>query len=113
MELSRDEFENIKKRPYLKSQVVSDSMVPVLKVGDRVVIEIGNLNLQRFDIIVIFVDGKLICHYIWKINSFVKPVIIQTRNMRKHTDMPIMLDDYLGKVVSHQLSLWQKFKLIF
>jgi signal peptidase I len=113
MALSRDEFQNIKKLPYFKSQVVSDSMVPVLKVGDRVVIEIGDLNLKRFDIIVIFVDGKLICHYIWKINSFVKPVIIQTRNMRKQMDIPIMLDDYLGKVVSHQLSSWQKFKLMF
>jgi signal peptidase I len=113
MELSRDEFENIKKLPYLKSQVLSDSMVPILKVGDRVVIEIGDLNLTRFDIIVIFVDGKLICHYIWKINSFVKPVIIQTRNMHKQLDIPIMIEDYLGKVVSHRLNRWQKFKLIF
>jgi hypothetical protein len=113
MAVSREEFENLKKLPYFKSQVVSDSMSPIIKLGDSVIVEVGDLNLNRFDIIVIFIEGKLVCHYIWKINSFVRPILIQTRNMRKQMDIPIMVDDYLGKVISHQLSLWQKLRLMF
>lgn len=113
MELSRDEFNKLKGQTFIKSQVISDSMFPVISVGEKVLVETGNLNLKRFDIVVIYVDGKLICHYLWKINKIVNPVLIQTRNMRKEMDFPIELNDYLGKVISHRLSLWQKMKLIF
>lgn len=112
-ELSRDEFEKLKAMPFIKSQIVSDSMTPIINIGDNVLIEVGNLKLHRFDIVVIYVEGKLVCHYLWKMNSFVKPILIQTRNMRKQMDFPIVLEDYLGKVISHKLTFWQKIKIMF
>jgi len=112
-ELSREAFEKLKSMPFMKSQIVSDSMTPILNIGDKILIEVGNLELNRYDIIVIYVDGKLVCHYLWKMNSFVKPILMQTRNMRKQMDFPITIEDYLGKVVSHELTLWQKVKLMF
>lgn len=113
MSLGRDQFNELKKLPLFKSKVISDSMVPVIQVGDEVVIDVGQEDIKRFDIIVIFHDGKLICHYLWRKNKVVQPILLQTRNMSGKLDFPVEMKDYLGKVINHKLSLWQKLKIIF
>lgn len=113
MNLNRDQFEQLKQLPLFKSKVISDSMEPVIKVGADVVVDVGNQDIKRFDIIVFFHDGKLICHYLWQMNKIVKPILIQTRNMSGKLDYPVTFDDYLGKVMNYKLSFWQKLKIIF
>ena len=88
-------------------------MVPVIQVGEEVVIDIGSMDLKRFDIIVIYQNEKLVCHYLWNINRIVSPILLQTRNMSGKLDYPVTLENYLGKVLSHKLSLWQKLRIIF
>jgi signal peptidase I len=111
--MTRDQLGEIRKLPLFKSKIISDSMVPVLKIGDEVIIDVGNKDIKRFDIIVIYHDEKLICHYLWRMNKIVQPILLQTRNMSGKMDFPVQLEDYLGKVVSHKLTLWQKIKIIF
>lgn len=113
MNLNREQFEKLKGLPLFKSKIVSNSMEPILKIGDEVVIDVGFKDIQRFDIIVFYHDEKLICHYLWRMNKLVKPILLQTRNMSGKLDYPITLENYLGKVVSHKLSLWQKLRIIF
>jgi signal peptidase I len=113
MSITRDQFEMLKKLPLFKSKIVSDSMVPILNIGDEIVIDIGYKDIKRFDIIVIYLDEKLVCHYLWRMNKLVQPILLQTRNMSGMLDYPVKLENYLGKVVSHKLSLWQKLKIIF
>jgi signal peptidase I len=113
MEISREDFENFKRQPFFKGVIVTDSMTPLIKVGDRIVTEVGYQNLKRFDIIVIYLDGKLVCHYLWAMNRVLTPILFQTRNLKNGgRDIPISFDDYLGKVVSHKLSAIDKFKII-
>jgi len=88
-------------------------MVPVIRVGDEIVIDVGQEEIKRFDIIVIFHDGKLICHYLWRKNKLVKPILLQTRNMSGKLDYPVELKNYLGKVMNFKLTLWQKLRIIF
>ncbi len=111
--ITREQFEDLKKLSLFKSKVVSDSMVPVIRVGEQVVIDVGNTDIKRFDIIVIYLDGKLVCHYLWQLNKFVKPILLQTRNMSGKMDFPVKIDDYLGKAMSHRLTFWQKVRIIF
>jgi len=111
--LSKEKFEELKKLPFFKSKVISDSMVPVIGIGDEVVIDVGQENIKRFDIVVIYHDEKLICHYLWRKNKLVKPILLQTRNMSGKLDYPVEMKDYLGKVLNFRLSLWQKLKIIF
>lgn len=111
--ISREQFEGLKELSLFKSKVVSDSMVPVIKVSDEVIIDIGNMDIKRFDIIVIYMDGRLVCHYLWQLNRFLNPILLQTRNMSGKMDFPVKIEDYLGKVMSHRLSFWQKFKIYF
>jgi signal peptidase I len=110
---SREEFEKIKKLPFFKGVIVSDSMEPLLKIGDKIVVEVGTRELKRFDLIVFWNGEKLVCHYVWAMNRLVTPFLLQTRSMKYlGKDVPINWDDYLGKVHSHRLFGLAKFKLM-
>jgi hypothetical protein len=115
MELkTREEFERIRKLPIFKGVIVSDSMAPVIKIGDKLVVEVDNRDLQRFDIITFWQNEKLVCHYVWSMNRVVTPFLLQTRNLKYGSkDTPINWDDYLGKVINHRLSFWDKVKIYF
>ncbi|MFL5783358.1 MAG: S26 family signal peptidase [Bacteriovoracaceae bacterium] len=114
MELKREDFERIRKNPIFKGVIVSGSMEPLIKVGEKIVVEVGNRELQRFDVITFWMDGKLVCHYVWSMNRVVTPFLLQTRNLKSGSkDVPINWDDYLGKVISHRLSAWDKVKIYF
>lgn len=113
MTISREQFEGLKTLFLFKSKVVSDSMVPIIQVGEQVIIDVGNMDVKRFDVIVIYMDGKLVCHYLWRVNRYLKPILLQTRNMSGNLDFPVKIEDYLGKVMSHRLGFWQKLRIIF
>lgn len=102
---SREEFENLKKLPFFRGVIVSDSMHPLIKVGDKIVVEVGNKELRRFDVVVILLKGRLVCHYVWTFNRVVTPFLLQTKNLHYgQKDHPVSYDEYLGKVISHKLS---------
>ena len=107
-ELSKADFDKLKRLPFFKGKIVSGSMHPVIKIGDGIVVEIGNFDIKRFDIIVFYSHGKLICHYLWTYNRVFTPVLFQTRSLFGNKDYPIDHDAYLGKVVSHKLSWLRK-----
>jgi hypothetical protein len=76
------------------------------------VVEVNNRVLERFDIIIFWMNGKLTCHYVWSMNRLVSPFLLQTRSIKYgQKDVPINWDDFLGKVISHRLSAWDKFKI--
>lgn len=112
-EISEAAFQKLKKLPILKSRVVTGSMIPIIQIGEEVVIDIGQQDLKRFDIVVVFINNKLICHFLWSKNQIVKPILLQTRAMSKKFDIPISMDNYLGKVVSHKIGFWQRLRLLF
>lgn len=87
-------------------------MEPVIHVNEDIVVNVGEMNLKRFDIIVVWLDGKLVCHYLWQMNRFVKPLLLQTRNMKGQLDFPVKEEDYLGKVVSHRISFWRQLRIL-
>ena len=111
-ELSRNDFEKLKSLPFFKGKVITGSMHPVIKIGDGITVEVGNLEIKRYDIIVIYAHGKLICHYLWAYNRIFKPVLFQTRSLVGGKDFPVDSSDYLGKVVSHRLSWWRRVRLL-
>ena len=112
MNISRESFLHFKNNPIFKGKIISDSMSPVIQVGETITVEVGQKNLKRFDIIVFYDDEKLICHYLWRMNLLVTPILLQTRCLSGGMDIPMTFDNYLGKVVSHQLSLWWKLKIL-
>ena len=100
MEITQEIKEEILKNSIFKGTVVTGSMVPVIKVGESVVVEVKANNLKRFDIIVFVENQKLICHFLWQMNTRVSPILYQTRNMFGGKDFPIREEDYIGRVIS-------------
>jgi len=95
-----------------RGKILSESMEPVVKKDEEIVVEVKAANLQRFDIIV-FEDGnKFICHYVWSVNKMIEPKLIQTRSMSGIKDFPFKEEHYIGKVISHKLSFWQRIKIL-
>jgi signal peptidase I len=113
VEITEKIKEQILSRPIFKGKIVSGSMVPVIMIGEEITVIVKERNLKRFDIIVFLSEGKLVCHYLWRMNEIVTPRLMQTRSMLGGTDLPIEEKDYIGKVVSHHLSKWRKIKLLF
>jgi signal peptidase I len=113
MKITREQFAELKTLPLLKSKVITGSMAPLIEVGDKIVIDIGNKDIKRFDIVVIYFEEKLICHYLWSKNQIVSPVLLQTRNLKGHFDYPVSFDNYLGKVISHKIGFWRKLRILF
>lgn len=113
MDITEDVKKSILSNSFFKGKVVSGSMEPVVMIGDDIVVEIKSLDLKRFDIIVFVQDQKLICHYLWTTNKFIRPILMQTRSMSGARDFPIKEENYIGKVVSHRLSFFQKMKILF
>lgn len=112
-DITREEFNQLKQLPLFKGTIVSGSMMPLMPIGTPIVVAVGDQTIKRFDIIVFYNENKLICHFLWNINKIVTPKLLQTRNLINFgVDFPITMDDYLGKVVSHQLRLRDKLRLI-
>lgn len=112
-DITREEFNQLKQLPLFKGTIVSGSMMPLMPIGTPIVVAVGDQTIKRFDIIVFYNENKLICHFLWNINKIVTPKLLQTRNLVNFgVDFPITMDDYLGKVVSHQLRLRDKLRLI-
>ncbi len=108
-----EEFEILKQGPYFKGKVITGSMIPVINIGEEIVVDVGNTEIKRFDIIVIWHNEKLVCHYLWNFNRIVEPILLQTRSMQGSKDVPVKLSHYFGKVISHKISAWQKFRILF
>jgi signal peptidase I len=104
--------EKILSQAFFRGRIVSGSMIPVINIGEEVLVDVKSKELKRFDIIVFLRDEMLICHYLWNINRFVEPRLMQTRNIHGGKDYPIKDEDYIGKVVSHKLSFLRKLKII-
>lgn len=113
MEINEEMKKKILSQTFFKGRIVSGSMVPVINIGEEIVVEVKARDLKRFDIVVFLDEGKLICHYLWTINRLVEPRLMQTRNTYGHKDFPIREEDYIGRVISHRLSFWRKLKIIF
>lgn len=111
--MTREEFERLKAVPFFRGKIVTGSMDPVIKIGEEIVVDVGCRDFKRFDIIVFFQSDKLICHYLWRKNSIVKPVLYQTRALNGGYDLPVTEELCLGKVISHKLPLWRILKSLF
>jgi signal peptidase I len=112
VEITEEIKQKILAEPFFKGRIVSGSMIPVINIGEEILIEVKAQNLKRFDIIVFLRDGKLVCHYLWNINRIIKPLLLQTRNIKGGKDYPIKEEDYIGKVLSHKLSFLRKLRIV-
>ena len=97
-------------------RVASGSMLPVIQVGEVIDVEpLGPDEVPaRFDILVFWNERLLICHYLWHVNQLRNPGEARTfitRSLGGHEDLPFSESQVLGRVVSHRLSRFWRFRL--
>lgn len=113
MKIDKKLKDEIISRPFFRGKIITGSMIPVINIGEEITVEVKAKNLKRFDIIVFMQDDVLVCHYLWNINRFIEPLLLQTRNISGGRDYPIKEEDYIGKVLSHRMSFLRKLRIIF
>ncbi len=100
----------------LRFRIISDSMEPLLKVGDEIVWEKTEKpfeDFKRFDLILFRQNQNLYCHFLWKINYRQRVFVTRSYCYLWHEDLPLTQNQILGKVTNYQLSFWQKIKVLF
>ncbi|CBW27900.1 hypothetical protein BMS_3143 [Halobacteriovorax marinus SJ] len=92
--------------------ILSNSMSPLFKKGDRLKIIEVKEDLKRYDIIVFLRDGKFVVHYIWRINGVSKKSFITRSLENPHEDeLPVQKSEVLGILKDVQLSMSKKIYL--
>ena len=95
-------------------KVVSDSMAPIINVGDEIKVDLSTKEFSVFDIIVFLQNEKLVCHVVLKKQSEFEPGSIITAPYKySKLDFPVAPDCILGLVSSHKLSLFNKLVFTF
>lgn len=99
----------------MQLHVASDSMHPILKVGRLITVKPSiNAELNKFDIIVFWEQGRLISHFLWakQWDETNKDFIFITKSLKDPNsyDIPIRENLILG-AVDLKLSMLTKIKM--
>jgi len=115
----KDLKKKIKKDGFLGIRIISDSMVPLIQIGEEVTVAeyIDQKQLKRFTPILYWDGKKLICHYVWTHNRLTNHEgmkTIATRSLKdpKSNDIPIAHENILGIVIGRKISFLRKLKII-
>lgn len=98
----------------IKFIVVSDSMSPLIKIGDELKIEIvsKNVKFKRFEILLFKSEFGFTCHYFWKSNDHFDKGLIITRNLKDGDhDIPFDRQLVVGIIKNFKISLFSKLKI--
>lgn len=100
----------------LTLRVASDSMEPILKEGQLVVVQERELRqLKRFDIVVFWQQNKLFCHYLWTLQEDLATGEIGfiTKSLKSPQDIDLPSKEYyLLGIVPNQIPLYFKIKVL-
>lgn len=103
------------KKELLHFRIASDSMSPVLNVGDEIFWDkVDNVahDLKRFDLIVFRQGTDLFCHYLWQKNPKRDLYITKPLKNMAREDLPLNSSAILGRVTSHRLNFFWRLKIL-
>ena len=118
--VSHEEFLSQRKQLQLSGKtegpVGTTSMVPLIQPGEYIRIEPLSDPLVPFDVIVFWASQKLVCHFIWSINTLTGIDDKRTYNTRglqtDSFDLPVPEENILGIVVSHKIPMGLRFRVL-
>ena len=115
--LSKDEFQIVKlklKRDKKTSvKIVSGSMIPLIQIDEKVVVQ-EKESYDLFDVVIYHcVDGRLICHYIWGESSLNKGHYLLRSLQGGGLDHPVSHKQILGHVPDKKIDFKMKLLIFF
>ncbi len=114
-------FVKLKKRLHsfgeLKFKIATDSMYPLICIGDEIEVFPVDRDFRAFDIIVYWDGEKLMAHYVWHVNNLKikNQTSLLTRSLKNQyeNDLPIPVDNILGFVHNFKLSTFKRILITF
>jgi signal peptidase I len=98
-----------------KFKIVSDSMAPLIVIGDEIIIKKidSNYKFKKFDIILYKQGEKLFCHYFWHQNKNFDQGFVITRSLKNgFKDYPFSHSNIIGLVQNFKIGLILKIKIL-
>lgn len=115
MKVSEEKFLYLQKelltKGELEARIVSDSMSPLIRSGDNIVIERLDSEPNPNDIIVFMYHQNLYCHIFLGVSQIEKNCYKTMGLNNDGIDMPIKREDILGIVTNYKLGFMSKLKL--
>ena len=115
--MDKKDFESLKKQLQetgaLPIKIASDSMVPLLKVSEALVVMPIEKKVKMFDLIVFYQSERLNCHFVWRDQTDFNNCYV-TRSLKepRHDDPPVPTDCVLGTIPGKNLSILNKLKVL-
>jgi signal peptidase I len=117
--VTKDQFENLKTILNIKGShtttISGRSMTPLIRDGQEVTVKPLKTEPKKFDIIVIWSQEQLVCHYVWHINEMIntEQKILVTRGYNQGDDLPVNEKNILGKIEGVKIPFFYKLQKIF
>lgn len=90
-------------------KVATDSMVPLIDVGDIIEVKkVSDDDLEMFDIIVFWDGKKWMSHFVWSIEKGEDTIVTRSLKNSTSNDFPISRTDILGQVINYKISIWRR-----
>ncbi len=108
-------FNLMEKNKKISCVVVSDSMEPLIKKGDRIeVLQCTFHDLRIFDIVVFWDGNKFVSHFVWHISMGFGKYFLLTRSIKdiNQDDPPIHISELLGRVNNVKIGWLWKLKIL-
>ena len=94
-------------------KVISDSMNPLIKVGDTLTVSAQQEYYRTFDVVLFKRSANLVVHYIWRDQLETNSSFI-TRSLKNiyFDEEPVAKDEIVGKVINYRIGMLLKLKII-
>jgi hypothetical protein len=116
--MDRIQLEALKRKLELSGsaeiRIVSDSMFPLLSVGEILEIKPLPAKLNPYDLLVFYDQNRLTCHFLWLDQRALNDSVV-TRSLRapQEDDIPVPSNHLLGWVPQKKISRITRFKIFF
>jgi signal peptidase I len=101
---------------FLPIRIMSGSMEPVIKTGEKLTVAEIAEPLRIFDIIVFWDGSVMVCHFVWRINRAIKSKgehwIVTRSLVSSREDFPILESHILGRVTDRKLPFLRKLRIL-
>lgn len=98
----------------VKFKVVSDSMHPLIKIGQLLTLAPRKPAYKTFDMIVFRRGSNLVVHYVWRDQSARNNTVV-TRSLKNiySDEEPVGLDEIVGEVCDVRCGTFLRLKIVF
>lgn len=94
-------------------RIVSDSMLPCLRVGEIIQVVPLKKEFKTFDLVVFFYQKKFICHYVWRNQiSFNGTIVTRSLKESRLDEAPHPISNLLGSVQGKSIPVLTRFRIL-